>query len=641
MKSIVVCVPQFAPTSPLIPTPKSGQFSHWFVYRSVKDVKMSDMQGKRQRSLWVVTKRLWGHLGPHRRLYVIGLLLGVVDAVCQVCVPMFFREVLNQLQVSSAGFMEHWFWPTLIAGVVLTVVFFPAAFFFHVLVSVAVTRLMRDLRTSLYQHVQNLSADFFHRRKIGEINQRLNNDIDTVSSAGYTMMGIVWHVGCLLFAMAMMFWIDWRLASLFLVLMLAVTVWSNQWLPKIRSMNRSVRDAVGEVSATITEFIGLNELIKSYTREDFAEARIHHHSNIVRKKTEHLIWQQNIFGDIMQVLMRFMAPLLLLFVGTWLLTRSYMRIGDLVAFWGFWLLMGGAITGIIQMFTNIFAGLASADRVFDFFDERPLVEDKPSSIALAEVRGEVAFEDVVFRYPTESDAVVLDHVSFTVPVGRRIAIVGPSGAGKSTILQLIMRFYDPAAGRVAIDGHDLRGLTQASLRANVGMVMQDSMFFAGTIEANLRLANEDATSVQMLQALQYANALEFVNAMPNGLRTMIGERGTRLSGGQKQRLSIARVFLKNPPILLFDEATSALDSMAERQVQAAMEKLMKGRTTIIVAHRISTIQSADEILVIQKGVITGRGSHDQLLETSALYRELCRHQHLRQRISTDSQVAQD
>jgi ABC-type multidrug transport system fused ATPase/permease subunit len=276
----------------------------------------------------------------------------------------------------------------------------------------------------------------------------------------------------------------------------------------------------------------------------------------------------------------------------------------------------------------IFSGLASADRVFEFFDEQPMIQDGPNCRCLQNVRGELAFENVVFHYPTERDSAVLKDVSFTVPPGRRIAIVGPSGAGKSTMLQLIMRFYDPSAGRVTIDGQDVRELGQASLRAGIGMVMQDSMFFAGTIEENLRLADEDATREQMREALQNANALEFVDAMPAGVHTLIGERGTRLSGGQKQRLSIARVFLKNPPILLFDEATSALDSLAERLVQAAMERLMKGRTTIIVAHRISTIQAADEIMVLQDGKITARGNHAQLLDISSLYRDLCSHQRL-------------
>jgi ABC-type multidrug transport system fused ATPase/permease subunit len=551
-----------------------------------------------------------------------------LDAGCQTCIPMVFRSVLNQLQDNASAFMSQWFWPMLVVGVLLLGVFFPVAYLFHVLSSVAVTRLTRDLRTSLYQHVQCLSADFFHRRKIGEINQRLNNDIDTVSGAGYTLMGMSWNIGLLLFAMGMMIWINWRLAGLFVLLMAAVTAWSRQWLPEIRSMNRSVRDAVGDVSAVITEFVGLNELIKSYTREHFAEARIGHYSNMVRKKTEHLIWRQNLYADIMQVLMKFFAPFLLLFVGAWLLTRNYIRIGDLVAFWGFWLIMGGAVSGIVQGFTAIFSGLASADRVFEFFDEQPMIQDSPNCRRLQNVRGEMAFENVVYHYPAERGTAVLKDVSFAVAPGRRVAIVGASGAGKSTILQLIMRFYDPSAGRVTVDGQDVRELGQASLRAGIGMVMQDSMFFAGTIEENLRLADEDATPEQMREALRNANALDFVQAMPAGLQTLIGERGMRLSGGQKQRLSIARVFLKNPPILLFDEATSALDSMAERLVQAAMERLMKGRTTIIVAHRISTIQAADEILVLQDGKITARGNHIQLLDISALYRDLCSHQHL-------------
>ncbi len=583
---------------------------------------------RRVRPLWTIARRLWGHMGPHRKLYVIGLALGIVDAICQTMIPMVFREVLNRLQTDSAGFMRDSFWPWLIGGTLLILLFFPAAFFFHTMVGISIARLTRDMRTSLYQHVQRLSADFFHRHKVGEITQRLNNDLDAVNSSLSVMMGLVWSGVLMIWALMLMSWIDWRLAGLFLGLMVAVTIWSRIFLPRLRSMSRDVRDAVGEVSATITEYVGLNDLIKSYASEDAADARIYHRSNTVRKKSEYMLWRQYVYTDVMQVLTRFAAPFALLFVGASLLTRGYLQLGDLVAFWGFWLIMGGAINSIVGTFTAIFAGMAAADRVFDFFDESPMIRPPAQPRTLDAVGGEIVFDHVTFNYPTERDQPVLQDVCLRVAPARRVAIVGPSGAGKSTIFQLLLRFYDPLGGRIMIDGVDLRELHLPWLRSNVGLVMQESVFFSGTIEENLRLGDEDATLEQMRLALVNANALDFIDAMPSGLKTVLGERGVRLSGGQKQRLSIARIFLKNPPILLFDEATSSLDSVSERQVQAAMDRLMAGRTTIIVAHRIATIQNADEILVLQGGKITETGSHDRLLQSSALYNELCTHQQL-------------
>lgn len=567
-------------------------------------------------------------MGRYRRMYLVGLSLGILDALCQTSIPMVFRTVLNALQADPDKFMREWFWPGLAAGLGLVAVFLPTAFLFHTFCSIAVTRLVRDMRSGLYQHIQRLSADFFHRRKVGELNQRLSSDIDNMAGAGMWVMGLIWHGCMILWSMSMMLYIDWRLTALFVALMLAVAGWSRYYMPRLREMSRSVRDASGEAAAIVTEYVSLNDLIKSYTSEETMDARVDHFNNQLRKKNERFIWQQYIFSDLMQTCTRFLAPFTLLFIGAVLLSGGRLRVGDLVAFWGFWLMMGGAVNALVQTITSIFTGLASADRVMEIFDERPLVQDAPQAAEMNGCGGRIAFEDVNFNYPAEKDAAVLQGVSFTVPAGRRVAIVGPSGAGKSTILQLIMRFYDPLSGRITIDGRDIREVTQVSLRSHIGMVMQDSAFFSGTIEDNLRLAREDATAEQMEAALSAANALEFIRAMPAGLKTVLGERGVRLSGGQKQRLSIARVFLKDPPILLFDEATSSLDSLAERLVQQAMDRLMKGRTTIIVAHRISTIQNADEILVLQKGRITARGSHLELLAASTLYRNLCAHQHL-------------
>lgn len=587
-----------------------------------------DASKEKARPARQVIRRLWSFMGRYRRMYVFGLALGILDALCQTLIPMALREVFNAVGADPDGFMQNWFWPGLGGGLCLVAVFLPTAFFFHTFCSISVTRLVRDMRDGLYQHIQRLSADFFHRRKVGELNQRLSSDIDNMASAAMWGMGLVWQSCRIVWATIMMLTIEPRLTALFVALMLAVAAWSRYYMPRLRRLSRNVRDAGGEVSAAVTEYVSLNDLIKSYTSEEAIDSRVHYFTNQLRKKNERFIWQQYIFSDLLQTCTRFAAPFTLLFVGAAMLAQGRLKVGDLAAFLTFWLLMGGAVDALVQTITSIFTGLASADRVLEIFDEKPMVRDAADALALPAVRGDIAFENVSFNYPAEKDQAVLRQVSFVVPAGRRVAIVGPSGAGKSTILQLIMRFYDPLEGRITVDGHDLRRLEQSNLRGFIGMVMQDSAFFSGAIDDNLRLAREDATAGEIESALAAANALDFIKAMPQGIKTVLGERGVRLSGGQKQRLSIARVFLKNPPILLLDEATSSLDSLAERQVQQAMDRLMTGRTTLIVAHRISTIQNADEIIVLHHGRLAARGRHAELLSTSPLYRSLCAHQHL-------------
>jgi len=575
-----------------------------------------------------VARRLWRFMGPHQRIYFAGLTLGVLDAACQTLIPMVFRGVLNSLERGQGTHVDTGFWLTLAGGVGLAFLFFPIAYFFHRFLIVAMARMTQEMRTRLYYHVQRLSADFFQGRKVGEINQRLNNDVDTLTLAGETTMYFVWLLFRVIWSLTAMIYIDVRLTGLFVVLMAGLGLWTRSYMPKIREMHRSVRDKLGQTSATITEYVGLNDLIKSYTGEETAEARVAKSTDEIREEQERLARWQFLYADITQVLLLFLAPFTLLFVGAWMITAGHLRVGDLVAFYAYWMMIGASVNGIINTFTRVFAGLASADRVFELFDEKPLVTDAPHAHDLGEVRGRIAFEDVSFYYPARADQRVLDRVRFEVPAGQRLAIVGPSGAGKSTILQLILRFYDPHEGRVTIDGNDLRDLTQRSLRRNVGMVMQESVFFSGTIADNLRLGRAEATEDEMREALASADLLEFVDSQRDGLYTLLGERGASLSGGQKQRLSIARVFLKDPPVLLFDEATSSLDSLAEKQVQAAMGRLMTGRTTVIVAHRIATVRNADRILLLDEGRIRATGRHEELLARDRLYQELCAHQHV-------------
>ncbi len=586
---------------------------------------------ERQRS---VLLRLLAHLGPTKWIYLASLVLMLLDAACQTTVPLFFRHILNGLQTDAAGFMRSSFTPTLIWAATLALVFLPCAYFGHALATVSSARLVHRLRTRLYVHVQQLSADFHQRRQVGETAARINGDLEQASVALGVGIGMVWALFTVLYALAMMLWIHPRLSALFVALFLAAVWASARFMPVVRRMSRRVRDRAGETGAVVTELLSVQPLLKSFTREAAANARVHEQAGALCRAREHLAWRQFLYIDLMQLFLKFLAPFTLLFVGGWLVARAQMRIGDLVAFWGYWMLLTHAMSMIFNSLTNVFIGLAAADRVFDYLDETPSVADAADARDLARVRGEIDLHQVCFTYPhcdatrepVADEGLVLDRFDLHVAAGETVALVGPSGAGKSTILQLLLRFYDPDAGSVRIDGQDLRTLRQSAVRRHIGVVFQENHFLAGSIAENLRIGNPDADDDAIHRALEDANAWDFVAAMPAGIHTRLGERGARLSGGQKQRLAIARVFLKDPAIMLLDEATSALDASSEALVIDALHRLLAGRTAIVVAHRIATIRDANRIIVVDQGRAVAAGSHEQLRADNPLYAAFCERQ---------------
>lgn len=566
-----------------------------------------------------------------RHIFVAGALLGLVDALGHSSIPLFFRRVLNGVETDASAFVAHDLWPTVWAGVAIICVFLPSAYFFHVLFNLAAMRFCRNLQVELYRHIQGLSVDFFHRYQVGEINARLNGDLDSVSQAIGPFAAIIWCPPLLISSLIFMFAIDWRLALVCLLMLLVVAYASVLAMPRLRRWNRSVRDASGEASATITEYVGLVGLVKAFSREDHAEDRVRQKSDSLLKRREKVTWYQHVFTDGMQTFTKFGAPFVILFFGTYLIVQGTLKSGDLVAFWGYWMQLAGVVQGLVMSFAVLMSATAAVDRLLAFFAESPLVKDPDAPQAFpSPVRGAVEFRGIHFRYPVaeEEEGPVLHDVNLQIAPGENVALVGPSGAGKSTLIQLLMRFYDPDSGAVLIDGLDIRHALQSDLRARLGLVMQESLFFAGTIADNLRLARPDASPEQMWKALEAANAADFVRDLPRGLESVLGERGAKLSGGQKQRLAIARTFLKDPPLLLLDEPTSALDAASEHRIKDAMQRLLKGRTSITVAHRLATIMDADRIVVMDKGRIVAIGTHRKLQQSNALYAELCRHQGL-------------
>ncbi len=574
----------------------------------------------------------WKDMSPFlkgsRLILAIGLVLGLVDAAAQACVPLFFRYALNLVQVNPGAFVERGMVNMLLVGTAILVVFLPAAYYFHVLTMIGFMRFCRNLQVQLYRHVLRMSVDFFQRYQVGEINARLNNDVEAVANGAGFVMSLVWAPALLVYSLVMMLWIDIPLTLICTAMLVGIALLTVLAMPKLKEWNRDVRDASGEVSAVVTEYVGIFGLLKAYSREDFAAMRVETKSDALLLQREKVARWQHAFTDSMQTLTRFVAPLIILFIGAYWITKGRLLAGDLAAFWGYWLQLSAVVQGLVFTFSGMMSSVAAMDRLCAFFAEQPLVKDPEIPLPLDGCRGGIELRDVHFRYPLaeSEEGPVLRGLNLKIQPGENLALVGPSGAGKSTLLTLILRFHDPDSGAVLLDGQDLRAFSQKELHAEMGIVLQESLFFSGTIGDNMRLARPDADDAAIWAALEAANAAEFVRELPRGLDSVLGERGAKLSGGQKQRLAIARLFLKDPKIVMFDEPTSALDADSEAHVKEAMKRLFKDRTSITVAHRLSTVKDADRIIVMDKGAIIAEGRHAELRINCPLYAEFCARQ---------------
>ncbi|WP_026999833.1 ABC transporter ATP-binding protein [Eisenibacter elegans] len=565
--------------------------------------------------------RVFRFMWPYRWPFALGLVFLVFSTLTTLTFPYFAGQLLDAAMGKINLSINQ------IALLLIGILLLQAVFsFFRIMLFVKVTEsAMRDIRRSLYEKMIGLPLRFFEQRRVGELISRLTSDVSQLQDVfSFTLAELFRQVATLVIGVSVLLLTSTRLTLLmvatFPVLIIAAMVFGRY----IRKLSKQTQDALAEANVVVEETLQSIQAVKSFTNEGFELGRYEKSLHTVLLRAVQAGRLRGIFVSFV-IFALFGAIVLVLWYGTWMVAQEMITVGELTSFIIYTAFIGGAVGGMGELYAQVQRTVGASERILDILDEQSEVQPMAVNTAKAQpaLRGEIELRDVVFQYPTRPDITVLKGVSLWVEAGKKIALVGHSGAGKSTIAQLISRYYDPAQGTVLVDGRPLDQYDISHLRHNIGIVPQEVLLFGGSIRENIAYGKPEASEEEIIAAARQANAWEFISTFPEGLETLVGERGVKLSGGQRQRIAIARALLKNPAILILDEATSALDSASEKLVQEALENLMRNRTTLIIAHRLSTIRQVDTIYVINDGRIAEAGSHQELVDLpEGLYSQL-------------------
>lgn len=567
---------------------------------------------------------------PYKGLVLLTIFIGMIKFTIPLIFPLIMKYVVDDLLLSSltaAEKTEKLLFVIAGAFVLFVIVRAPIEYLRQYFAQLTTSRILFDLRNRLYDHIQKLSLRYYQNNKTGEIISRVINDAEQTKNIVETGMMNVWlDLFSLTVAIALMFHMDFWLTMVSIAIFPFYALSVKKLYKRMRELTRSRSQALAEIQGYLHERVNGIPVIKSFTLEEHQQEKFSgKNRNFLERALALTRW--NALTNMIINTLTDIAPLLVLTYGAYEVIQKNLTLGAFVAFFAFLDRLLSPLRRLVNSSTELTQASASLDRVMELLDEPYDVMDKPDAKPMGDIKGRIQFENIAFRYESSTDWVLKD-IELTIEPGQTIAFVGMSGGGKSSLISLLPRFYDIQQGRILIDQIDIKQITMKSLRSQIGMVLQDNILFSGSVRENILYGNPKATKEAIIAAAIAANAHEFILNLVDGYDTEIGERGVKLSGGQKQRIAIARVFLKNPRILVLDEATSALDLESEHLIQESLEKLAKDRTTLVVAHRLSTITHADQIVLIENGEIKEKGTHEQLILQAGAYARLFNVQNL-------------
>lgn len=563
-----------------------------------------------------MVRRFFSYYKPYKWLFILDFSCAVLVGLLELAFPLAVNQVIDKLLPQQNWTIIVWACIGLLAIYMInTGLHYIVTYWGHMLG----INIETDMRRKLFGHMQKLSFGYYDNNKTGHSISRLTKDLEEIGEVAHhgpedVFVALMTLIG----AFFIMLSINWKLALLSFLVIPLLMVLAIHFNKKMTSTFRRMFSDVAEINARVEDSIGGIRVVQAFANEKHEQKQfaVNNESYRSTKLSSYKIMAQNVTANYM--LMRLVTLFTLLF-GTFFVIRGELSYGEFVAF----ILLSNILLGPIQKINAVIEsypkGIAGFKRYTEIMDTEPDIADAPDAVH-AELDGEIHYRNVSFGY--EGNEQVLKNIDLTVRAGETVAIVGPSGAGKTTLCSLLPRFYELEEGSILIDGYDTRELKLESLRSQIGIVQQDVFLFSGTIRENIAYGKLDATDDEIMEAARRSQLDEFISTQPQGLDTVIGERGVKLSGGQKQRLAISRIFLKNPPILILDEATSALDTETERAIQESLTELSKDRTTLVIAHRLATIKNADRIMVVTKEGIAEQGRHEELIEAEGIYSRL-------------------